>query len=36
MGAIVVIGFAVYFIAKVVLHGQGIYIDFVYKELPPA
>jgi amino acid transporter len=35
MGAIVVIGLGVYFIAKVVRRRQGIDIDLVYKELPP-
>jgi amino acid transporter len=35
MGMIVVIGLAVYFIAKFVRRSQGIDIDLVYKELPP-
>jgi amino acid transporter len=35
MGMIVVVGLAVYFIAKFVRRSQGIDIDLVYKELPP-
>jgi APA family basic amino acid/polyamine antiporter len=34
-GAIIVIGLAVYYIAKAVRAGQGIDITLVYKELPP-
>ncbi|MFN8629723.1 MAG: APC family permease [Chloroflexota bacterium] len=35
IGAIIVIGLAVYFIAKAVRRSQGIDIDLVYRELPP-
>jgi hypothetical protein len=34
-GAIIVIGLAVYYIAKMVRSSQGIDITLVYKELPP-
>jgi hypothetical protein len=35
IGGIIVIGLAVYGIAKVVRRSQGIDIDLVYRELPP-
>ncbi|MEI7743261.1 MAG: APC family permease [Chloroflexota bacterium] len=35
LGMIVVVGLAVYFIARMVRRRQGIDIDLVYKELPP-
>ena len=35
MGMIVVVGLAVYFVAKFIRRSQGIDIDLVYKELPP-
>lgn len=35
MGGIVVVGLAIYYIARAVRRSQGIDIDLVYKELPP-
>jgi basic amino acid/polyamine antiporter, APA family len=35
MGGIVVVGLAIYYIARAVRRSQGVDIDLVYKELPP-
>jgi hypothetical protein len=35
MGALIVIGLAIFFIARFVRARQGINLDLIYKELPP-
>ncbi|MGZ3647015.1 MAG: hypothetical protein ACXVCM_24540 [Ktedonobacteraceae bacterium] len=35
MGALIVIGLAIFFIARFVRSRQGINLDLIYKELPP-
>ena len=35
MGALVVVGLLIYFIARAVRKAQGVNLDLIYRELPP-
>jgi hypothetical protein len=35
MGALVVLGLLIYFIARAVRSTQGVNLDLIYRELPP-